>query len=43
MTENEFMFRKTRRDPFLLNILSTSRIMVVGDEEGLVDKTITEN
>lgn len=39
MTENEFMFRKNRRDPFLLGILSKSRIMVIGDEEGLVDKT----
>jgi hypothetical protein len=41
MTENEFMFRKARRDPFLLNILSKSRIMVIGDEEGLVDKADT--
>lgn len=38
MTENEFMFRKSRRDPFLLGILSKSRVMVIGDEEGLVDK-----
>jgi DNA-binding transcriptional ArsR family regulator len=41
MTENEFMFRKARRDPFLLSILSKSRIMVIGDEEGLVDKPDT--
>lgn len=39
MAENEFMFRKSRRDPFLLTILSKSRIMIIGDEEGLVDKT----
>lgn len=38
MTEDEFIFRKNRRDPFLLNILSKSRIMIIGDEEGLVDK-----
>lgn len=38
MTQEEFMFRKNRRDPFLLGILSKSRIMVIGDEEGLVDK-----
>lgn len=38
MTENEFMFRKSRRDPFLLGILSKSRVMIIGDEEGLVDK-----
>jgi hypothetical protein len=42
MTENEFIFRKSRRDPFLLNILSKSRIMIIGDEEGLVDKSTNE-
>ena len=41
MTEHEFMFRKNRRDPFLLTILSKSRMMIIGDEEGLVDKTAT--
>lgn len=38
MTQDEFIFRKSRRDPFLLGILSRSRIMIIGDEEGLVDK-----
>ncbi len=38
MTQDEFIFRKSRRDPFLLGILSKSRIMIIGDEEGLVDK-----
>lgn len=42
MTQEEFMFRKSRRDPFLLNILSRSRIMIIGDEEGLVDKSAPE-
>ena len=42
MTEEEFLFRKNRRDPFLLSILSTSRVMIIGDEEGLVDKSVTE-
>jgi DNA-binding transcriptional ArsR family regulator len=42
MTQEEFIFRKSRRDPFLLGILSRSRIMVIGDEEGLVDKTAPE-
>lgn len=42
MTEQEFMFRKNRRDPFLLNILSQSRHMIIGDEEGLVDKSSLE-
>ena len=37
MKQDEFMFRKERRDPFLLGILSKSRVMVIGDEEGLVD------
>jgi DNA-binding transcriptional ArsR family regulator len=39
MTQEEFMFRKSRRDPFLLGVLSRSRIMIIGDEDGLVDKT----
>lgn len=36
MTEEEFMFRKRRRDPFALSILSGSRVMIIGDEEELV-------
>lgn len=36
MTEEEFNFRKRRRDPFILEILSSSRVMLVGDEEELV-------
>jgi len=36
MSREEFDFRKKRRDPFLLGILSESRIMIVGDEEDLV-------
>ena len=36
MTSDEFEFRKTRRDPFLLNILSGARIMLIGDEEDMV-------
>lgn len=42
MSEEEFGFRKTRRDPFLLTILSSSRVMIIGDEEGLVDKVSAE-
>lgn len=38
MTSEEFIFRKRRRDPFLLGILSQSRYMIIGDEEGLVDR-----
>lgn len=36
MTEEEFKFRKDRRDPFLLNILMSSRIMLLGDEEEML-------
>jgi DNA-binding transcriptional ArsR family regulator len=36
MSREEFDFRKKRRDPFLLGILARSRVMVIGDEEGLV-------
>lgn len=37
MTEEEFNFRKRRRDPFVQEILSRSRIMLIGDEEELVN------
>lgn len=37
MTEEEFVFRKRRRDPFALSILEGSRIMIIGDEEELVN------
>ncbi len=36
MTEEEFEFRKRRRDPFILSIFERSRIMIIGDEEELV-------
>jgi hypothetical protein len=36
MTRDEYDFRKKRRDPFLLGILSGSRIMIIGDEDDLV-------
>lgn len=36
MTEEEFAFRKKKKDSFILGILETSRIMVVGDEEELI-------
>lgn len=37
MSREEFDFRKKRRDPFLLGILSGSRAMIIGDEEDLVN------
>ncbi len=36
MSDEEFKFRKTRRDPFLQGILAQSRVMVIGDEQDLV-------
>lgn len=36
MTKAEFDFRKKRRDPFLLGILTGSRVMLIGDEEEFV-------
>jgi predicted nucleotidyltransferase len=36
MTKQEFDFRKKRRDPFLLGILTDSRVMLIGDELDLV-------
>ncbi len=36
MTDEEFDFRKKRRDPFLLGILLAGKIMIVGEETDLV-------
>ncbi len=36
MTEEEYLFRKRRRDPFVLSILEGSRVMIVGDEEEMI-------
>lgn len=36
MTEEEFKFRKSRNDPFLIAILSGTRVMLIGDEEAMV-------
>lgn len=36
MTEEEFNFRKKRRDPFITSIIFGSRVMLVGDEESLI-------
>ncbi len=37
MSREEFDFRKKRRDPFILGILASSRVMIIGDEEDLVN------
>ena len=36
MSEGEFAFRKQRRDPFVIGVLSGSRLMIIGDEEEMV-------
>lgn len=36
MSEEEFFFRKKKRDPFILGILSGSRVMLIGDEESML-------
>lgn len=36
MTEEEFSFRKKKRDPFILSIIRGSRIMLLGDEESML-------
>jgi len=37
MTEDDFKFRKNNRDPFLIQVMLSARIMVIGDEQDLVD------
>lgn len=36
MTDEEFDFRKKKRDPFIVAILSSSRVMLIGDEETML-------
>ncbi len=36
MTEEELKFRKVRRDPFLQQIMTQSRIMIIGSDEDLL-------
>lgn len=36
MTEEEFSFRKKKRDPFILSVLLVSRVMLYGDEESML-------
>jgi len=36
MNEDEFVFRKQRRDPFISSIIHGSRVMLIGDEESLI-------
>lgn len=36
LAEEEYKFRVTRRDPFILDVLERPRIMLIGDEEALL-------
>ena len=36
MTEEEFSFRRQKRDPFIVSILSGSIVMLLGDEEDML-------
>lgn len=36
MTEDEFEFRKKKHDPFIVSILASSRVMLLGDEESMI-------
>ena len=38
--KKEFDFRKTRRDPFIMEVLYGSRVMVIGDESEFVDRQL---
>ncbi|MFC1790385.1 hypothetical protein ACFLZP_02805 [Patescibacteria group bacterium] len=42
MNKEEFDFRKRRRDPFILAVLSGSRIMILGDEQDLVKSKVEQ-
>lgn len=36
MTEEEFVFRKKRLDPFITSVIGGSRVMLIGDEEAML-------
>jgi len=38
--QEEFMFRKTRRDPFIMEVLYSGRVMIVGNEAEFVERKI---
>lgn len=39
-SDEEFNFRKTRRDPFVMDVLYASRVMVIGSEADFVERQI---
>jgi DNA-binding transcriptional ArsR family regulator len=40
LSQDEFEFRKQRRDPFLMEVLYGTRVMIVGNEEELVERKL---
>ena len=40
LTDEEFDFRKTRRDPFIMDVLYGTRIMVIGSEDAFVERKV---
>lgn len=36
MTEEEFNYRKSRRDPFIISVIAQSKIMLIGEEDRLL-------
>lgn len=38
MSDEEFEFRKTRRDPFVVQLLELPRVMILGTEEKLLER-----
>jgi hypothetical protein len=39
-SHDEFEFRKTRRDPFIMDILYSTRIMIIGDEDEFAERKL---
>lgn len=39
-SQEEFEFRKTRRDPFIMDVLYGTRIMIIGDEQAFVERQV---
>ncbi len=37
MSEEEFLFRKRRKDPFILEILAKPRVVLLGDEDAMLE------
>lgn len=39
-SEEEFEFRKTRRDPFIMDVLYGSRVMIIGSEVDFIERKL---